>query len=62
MGKFGKRCRKVCWSVGEMWRSVEKCVRCGGGVESVGGSVEQGESAGRDVGEVWVEMKGSVWG
>ena len=26
MGKFGERCGKVCWSVGEMWRSVEKCV------------------------------------
>ena len=36
MRKFGERCGKVCWSVGEegeMWRSVEKCVgvwgRCG---------------------------------
>ena len=43
MWKFGER----CWSVGEegeMWRSVEKCV-------GVWGSVERGESTGRDVGE-----------
>ena len=26
VGKFGERCGKVCWSVGEMWRSVKKCV------------------------------------
>ena len=30
MGKFGERCRKVCWSVEEMWRSVEKCVEVWG--------------------------------